>query len=88
MLSEQDINQMEEEFSDRFGPLPDEVSNLFYQMRVKLLAEKIGLASVVFENEQIVFRYPPLPEGVEKRDLPPVPNLLTGKKRLSVARSS
>ena len=79
IMSETDINQMEEEFSDRFGPLPEEVANLFYQMRVKLLAEKIGLASVVFENEQVVFRFPPLPEGIEKRNLMPVPNLITGK---------
>ena len=53
ILSEQDINQMEEEFSDRFGTLPEEVSNLFYQMRVKLLAEKIGLASVVLKMNRL-----------------------------------
>jgi transcription-repair coupling factor (superfamily II helicase) len=48
---------------------------LLYQVRLKLLAEKAGLASVSAENGQIVFRYPPLPEGVQARDLSSLPDL-------------
>jgi len=53
------------EFQDRFGPLPEMVTNLFYQMRVKLRAEKAGLISVGMEGGQIVLRYPPPAEGSE-----------------------
>jgi transcription-repair coupling factor (superfamily II helicase) len=48
------------------------VENLFVQIRVKLLAEKAGLASVSVEGDQLVLRFPPLPEGITTRDLPPL----------------
>ena len=41
-------------------------------MRVKLRAEQAGLASVTIENEQIVLRYPPLPDGAQARSLPSI----------------
>ena len=52
---------MAAEFADRFGPLPEMVQNLFYQLKVKLRAEAAGLASVSIESDQFVLRYPPLP---------------------------
>jgi transcription-repair coupling factor (superfamily II helicase) len=70
--SEEQIVQMVDEFRDRFGPLPEQVRNLIYQIRVRLLAEAAGLASVNLEADQVVLRYPPLPEGVNSRNLPPV----------------
>ena len=60
------------EFTDRFGELPEQVENLLYQMRVKIRANKIGLASISIENEQMVLRYPPLPNGIKQRNLPEV----------------
>ena len=69
MQDEGEVQAMEDEFNDRFGSLPDQVANLFFQMRVKLRAEQAGLASVSMEGDQIVLRYPPLPEGVN-RSLP------------------
>jgi transcription-repair coupling factor (superfamily II helicase) len=69
---EEDVEALEEEFKDRFGEPPEPVANLFFQMHVKLRAETAGLASVVVEGEQIVLRYPPLPEGVTSRNLPTV----------------
>jgi transcription-repair coupling factor (superfamily II helicase) len=69
-----------EEFADRFGPLPLPMVNLVYQMRVKLLAEEAGLASVSVEGEQIVLRFPALPESVPARQLPSIgPLARTGK---------
>jgi transcription-repair coupling factor (superfamily II helicase) len=67
-----EVQALLEEFNDRFGPPPEPVLNLFYQMQVKLLAQKVGLASVVLESDQIVLRYPPLPEGVSSRNLPSI----------------
>ncbi|MEN6481694.1 MAG: TRCF domain-containing protein, partial [Anaerolineaceae bacterium] len=67
---ETEVTSMEDEFQDRFGELPEAVKNLMFQIRVKLLAEQIGLSTVNLEGSQIVLRFPPLPEGVQARDLP------------------
>ncbi len=76
---EQELQTMEDEFIDRFGPLPKPVDNLYYQMRVKLRAETAGMASVSLESDQLVLRYPPLPEGAA-RSLPNVgPGVRSGK---------
>jgi transcription-repair coupling factor (superfamily II helicase) len=72
LQSEAEVEALADEFVDRFGPLPEEVSNLIYQFRVKFHAEAAGLASVLLENDQIVLRYLPLPEGVPTRNLPHV----------------
>jgi transcription-repair coupling factor (superfamily II helicase) len=70
LRSQDEIEALSEEFIDRFGPLPEEARNLFYQLKVKLLAEKAGLVSVSGEGGQIILRYPPLPEGETTRSLP------------------
>lgn len=69
LLDEGETQAVAEEFADRFGPLPPSVINLVYLMRVKLLAENAGLASVSMEGEQIVLRFPPLPESAPSRAL-------------------
>ena len=66
MVDEEGVQAMQDEFVDRFGALPEPLENLFYQMRVKLRAETAGLVSVAMEGEQIVLRYPPLPEGASR----------------------
>ena len=58
LRDETEIEALAAEFKDRFGPLPEMTENLFYQMRVKLRAEKAGLAGVNWESGQIVLRYP------------------------------
>jgi transcription-repair coupling factor (superfamily II helicase) len=65
-----EINALASEFNDRFGLLPEMLQNLLYQMRVKLLAEEIGLASISMENGQILLKYPPAPEGSSPLRLP------------------
>jgi transcription-repair coupling factor (superfamily II helicase) len=78
-----EVDALSEEFSDRFGPLPDEVLNLFYLLKVKLLAERLTLSSISFENGQIVLRYPPLPEGESSRNFPELHSYVrTGKNSL------
>ena len=57
------------EFKDRFGELPEMVENLFYQMRVKLRAERAGLSGINWESNQIVLRYPASANGDEPRRL-------------------
>ncbi len=78
-----EIDALAEEFVDRFGPLPGETSNLFYQLKVKILAERAGLASISGEGGQIVLRYPPLPNGEASRPLPDLGgDVRTGKNAL------
>ena len=78
-----DISQLEElrnEFVDRFGEIPVEVENLLFQIQVKQLAEEAGLMSVGLEGEQIVLRFPPIPENIKKRELPEIgKNVRIGK---------
>ncbi len=67
-----EIQEIRDEFCDRFGEFPEILENLLFQLQVKLLAQEAGLASVTTEGEQIVFRFPPLMNGRESRNLPPI----------------
>ena len=67
LRDEAGVDAFTAEFSDRFGPPPEMVQNLFYQMRVKLRAEAAGLQSVSGEAGQIALRYPALSEGMSQR---------------------
>ena len=78
--TEDDVDALSEEFIDRFGPLPQEASNLLYQLKVKLLADKAGLNSVSGEAGQIVLRFPPLPVGETSRELPELGNNIRSGK--------
>jgi transcription-repair coupling factor (superfamily II helicase) len=70
LRDESEIDAIALEFNDRFGLLPETVQNLLYQMRIKLRAEEIGLASISMENGHILLRYPPPEEGVSAPRLP------------------
>ncbi len=80
LRDETEIEALASEFHDRFGKLPEMVENLFYQMRVKLRAEKVGLASIGWETGQIVLRYPSAPNGKDEPRLPDLnPEVRGGK---------
>ncbi len=49
---------LEDEFQDRFGPPPEAVRNLLFQLKIKLLADQAGLASISAENGQFSLRFP------------------------------
>jgi transcription-repair coupling factor (superfamily II helicase) len=65
LTDEAALDALAAEFTDRFGALPEMVTNLFYQMQVKLRAERAGLVSVGMESGQVVLRYPPSTEGTD-----------------------
>jgi transcription-repair coupling factor (superfamily II helicase) len=69
LRDETEVAALVSEFQDRFGPPPEMVQNLFYQMRVKLRAEEAGLASIGWETGQIVLRYPVNPEDRDDKRL-------------------
>ncbi len=50
------IGEMEQELTDRFGPLPGPARNLMYQLRLKALARDAGVGSIGIENDSLVLR--------------------------------
>jgi transcription-repair coupling factor (superfamily II helicase) len=80
LRDETEIDALSSEFQDRFGGLPEMVENLFYQMRVKLRAEKAGLTAISWESGQIILRYPPLSDDKDGRRLADLgPSIRAGK---------
>jgi transcription-repair coupling factor (superfamily II helicase) len=55
-----EIDEMAAELADRFGPIPDPVHNLLYQLRIKALAIKAGVTAVTSESGQVKIRLPDL----------------------------
>ena len=89
LQSEDEVDALREEFIDRFGALPESVENLFFQMRVKLRAYLAGLNLVAVEGDQMVLRFPPLPEGSPPRQLLPLgPTARAGKNAYWLSMSS
>ncbi|MGB7874423.1 MAG: transcription-repair coupling factor [Anaerolineales bacterium] len=80
LRDESEIDAIASEFNDRFGLLPETVQNLLYQMRVKLRAEEIGLASISMENGQILLRYPLPQKGQPAPRLPDLGPAIRGGK--------
>jgi transcription-repair coupling factor (superfamily II helicase) len=70
LRDEAEVDALSGEFADRFGPLPDMVRSLFFQMKVKLRAEKAGLSSVAWESGQLVLRFPTAGNGRTGERLP------------------
>jgi transcription-repair coupling factor (superfamily II helicase) len=57
------IDEMAAELADRFGPIPDPVHNLLYQLRIKALAVTAGATAVISDNNQIQIRLPYLDDA-------------------------
>lgn len=55
-----EIDEMAIELADRFGPIPDPVDNLLYQLRVKVLAAPAGITTIAVESNQIRLKIPAL----------------------------
>ena len=51
-----EIDEMAAELADRFGPIPDPVHNLLYQLRIKALAQRAHVTAVTTESGQIKIR--------------------------------
>ena len=71
---------LKDEFFDRFGPLPEMVLNLFFQLEVRMLAEKAGLSSITMDSGQLVLRFPG--EGIPSKLPDPGPDVRFGKTAL------
>ncbi len=86
ITSEEELEAALAELRDRFGEPPPPVENLFFQLRVKILAERAGVESVHIESGQIVLK----PKAaLRKREggLPPLPPpWRTGRRAYWLAR--
>jgi transcription-repair coupling factor (superfamily II helicase) len=79
LRDETELDALGSEFRDRFGLMPEMTQNLLYQMRVKLRAEKAGLASVSMESSgQILLKYASPTDGSESMRLPDLGNGVRG----------
>jgi transcription-repair coupling factor (superfamily II helicase) len=65
-----EIDALEEEFSDRFGKAPEQVLNLLFQLKVKVLAETAGLISISGESGRLTLRFPTPLANEEPRQFP------------------
>jgi transcription-repair coupling factor (superfamily II helicase) len=52
------IDDMAAELADRFGPIPDPVDNLLFQLRIKVLAVRARISAVATESGQVQIRIP------------------------------
>ncbi len=69
ITNETELETIRTEFTDRFGPPDEGLDNLLWQLKIKLKAESCRLASITVESNNLVLRYPQLPEGIKERDL-------------------
>jgi transcription-repair coupling factor (superfamily II helicase) len=80
------VEEMAQEFRDRFGSMPVEVKNLLYAVRVKILAAKAGVESISTEDGQIILR---LLEGMKftprQRTLPLPDGVRMGTSQIRVS---
>ena len=51
-----DVEALAEELADRFGPLPQEVVNLLYQVRIKVLALRAHVTAIGRDGDQLVLK--------------------------------
>jgi transcription-repair coupling factor (superfamily II helicase) len=81
LRDETELDALGSEFRDRFGVMPEMTQNLLYQLRVKLRAERVGLAAVNMESSgQILLKAAESKEGGESARLPDLGNGIRGGK--------
>ena len=54
LTSEKELKQMSERLSDRFGPIPEELSRLFDIVRIRQLGQKLGFEKIILKNNVII----------------------------------
>ncbi len=62
------VDEIAQEFADRFGPVPAEVANLLYVVRVKVLAVNAGGEAIGIEEGQLLIKCACL-EGMDRTAL-------------------
>ena len=50
------VDELAQEFADRFGPTPEEVRNLLFVVQIKVLAINAGVEVIGFEEGQLLIK--------------------------------
>ena len=53
-----EVTDIETELNDRFGPVPWQTMNLLYIRKLKLMAEKCNLESIIRNSDKITLQFP------------------------------
>jgi transcription-repair coupling factor (superfamily II helicase) len=64
----EEVDAIAEELADRFGPIPDEVDNLLYQLRLKALAGTAGADAISLDDGKLAIHSARL-ETADRRNL-------------------
>ena len=67
LITMEEVDDMERELRDRFGPLPEAVANLLYQLRLKVLALRAGVQAISLREGQIALRVQPMEQTIRRR---------------------
>lgn len=66
----EDSKDLEDDLVDRFGDIPESVSNLIAIARIKALASRLSITSIMVEGDSVVMKFKPglplLPEAVSE----------------------
>jgi len=54
--AEETLASLASELEDRFGPIPEQVENLLFQLRVRILASQADVDSITLENRQLLIQ--------------------------------
>jgi transcription-repair coupling factor (superfamily II helicase) len=55
--TEEELQEFFKEMEDRFGPVPDEVNDLFDTVRIRRMAVEMGFEKLIFKNGQVKFYF-------------------------------
>ena len=81
LTDETEIKALEQEFADRFGPLPGAAQHLFQQLRLKVLARDAHIPTITVTSGQITLR-PPWLRNMDPREIGKLQNHLGQRARV------
>ncbi len=55
--TEEELRSFHKEMEDRFGPVPDEVNDLFDTVRIRRMSVELGFEKLIFKNGQVKFYF-------------------------------
>jgi transcription-repair coupling factor (superfamily II helicase) len=61
--TEEELQAFHEEMEDRFGPVPEEVNDLFDTVRIRRMAVELGFEKLIFKNSQVKFYFVNRPDS-------------------------
>src|SRR5450631_1876038 len=61
--TEEELQAFHKEMEDRFGPVPEEVNDLFDTVRIRRMAVELGFEKLIFKNGQVKFYFVNRPDS-------------------------